>query len=121
MTSFCPDANDTPVSVTAEGEATTTTVRVRETGTGPSRYVVVDLPVGAHPASLATALRSLPIACEFVGMEDLAGTRGGGELRFRVHDQHPRPTSKAGSRVLRLADDSPLAEFLSACGEGEQR
>lgn len=121
MTSFCPDANDAPASDTAEDEAAPMTVRVRETGTGPSRYVVVDLPVGAHPASVATALRSLPIACEFVGMEDLAGTRGGGELRFRVHDHHPRLTSRPGSRVLRLADDSPLAEFLSAYGEGDQR
>ncbi|MEX5636448.1 hypothetical protein [Parafrankia sp. FMc2] len=96
-------------------------VVVRETGTGPFRHLVVDVPAGVHPATLAAALRSLPIACEFETMEDLAGTRGGGELRFRVHDEHPRLTNRPGGRVLRLADDSPFAEYLGACGEGEER
>lgn len=90
------------------------TVRVRETGTGPFRVVVVDVPAGVHPASLVTALRSLPIACEFVNMADLAGTRSGGELRFRVHDGHAplrRPASTyggIGTRVPWLDEDNPL-------------
>ncbi|WP_112105265.1 hypothetical protein [Parafrankia sp. Ea1.12] len=99
-------------------------VVVRETGTGPYRYVVVDVPAGVHPASLAAALRGLPIACEFVNMMDLAGTRSGGELRFRVHEHHtssigglddldaalsPRPArADTGAMVPRLADDSPF-------------
>ncbi|WP_026240252.1 hypothetical protein [Parafrankia discariae] len=89
-------------------------VVVRETGTGPFQYLVVDVPAGAHPASLAKALRSLPIACEFVNMADMAGTRSGGELRFRVHDGHG-PAHHSGStyggigtRVPRLDSDSPF-------------
>ncbi|MBE3206427.1 hypothetical protein IHE48_36840 [Frankia sp. CH37] len=100
--------------------ATPTDVRVRETGTGPFRYVVVEVPAGVHPATLATALRSLPIACEFETMADMSGTHSGGELRFKVHDE-PRKPSKPGSRVLRLADDSPFTEVLGSHGGHEDR
>ncbi|TCJ34380.1 hypothetical protein E0504_33375 [Parafrankia sp. BMG5.11] len=94
-------------------------VRVRETGTGPFRYVVVDVPAGAHPASLAAALRGLPIGCEFASMADLSGTRSGGELHFRVHDQHPRATGGLAPRLLRLADDDPFTESGSVFGGGD--
>jgi len=103
-----------PVPVVTDDGSELPTVRVRETGTGPFRVVVVDVPAGVHPASLATALRSLPIACEFVNMADRAGTRSGGELRFRVHDGHApllRPASTyggIGTRVPRLDEDNPL-------------
>lgn len=89
-------------------------VVVRETGTGPFRYLVVDVPAGVHPASLAKALRSLPIGCEFANMSDLAGTRSGGELRFRVHDDHgPAHGYRSAygdikTRVPRLDADSPF-------------
>lgn len=71
---------------------------------------MVDVPAGAHPASLAKALRGLPLACEFANMMDLAGTRSGGELWFRVHDHHTATPVRAatGARVPRLADDSPF-------------
>ncbi|WP_018640229.1 hypothetical protein [Parafrankia elaeagni] len=90
-------------------------VTVRETGTGPFRYVVVDIPAGVHPVSLAKALRNLPIGCEFANMSDLAGTRSGGELRFRVHDDHgPAHGHRSayddiGTRVPRLDTDSPFS------------
>lgn len=91
-------------------------VAVRETGTGPFRYVVVDVPAGVHPASLAKALRNLPIGCEFANMADMAGTRSGGELRFRVHDGHGHGPAHGhrstygdiGTQVPRLDADSPL-------------
>ncbi len=75
---------------------------VRETGTGPFRCVVVDVPAGVHPASLATVLRSLPIACEFLDAAvALTGTGSGSELRFRVHEAH------GGVGVPRLDEISP--------------
>lgn len=116
MTSIRPGASDRPGPVTAVGETDSTAVRVHETGTGPFRYVVVDVPAGAHPASLASALRGLPIGCEFVNMMDMAGTRSGGELRFRIHDQHPRVTGGLAHRLLRLADDDPFTESGSIVG-----
>lgn len=75
---------------------------VRETGTGPFRCVVVDVPAGVHPASLAAVLRNLPIACEFLDAAvALTGTDSGSELRFRVHEAH------SGVRVPRLDENSP--------------
>ncbi|SQD97991.1 conserved hypothetical protein [Parafrankia sp. Ea1.12] len=122
---------DAPASVAAhEEESELSTVRVREEGTGPYRCIVVDVPAGAHPASLATALRGLPIACEFVNMLDTAGTRSGGELRFRVHEHHPRVgrdldamwrPAKTGTRVPRLADDSPFTFAERPLSEGGAR
>ncbi|WP_066071791.1 hypothetical protein [Frankia sp. EI5c] len=94
-------------------------VQVRETGTGPFRHVVVDVPAGAHPASLAAALRQLPIGCEFANMADLSGTRSGGELHFKVHEQHPSVTGGLAHRLLRLADDDPFTGSGSAFGEGD--
>lgn len=86
------------------------TVCVRETGTGPFRYVVVDVPAGVHPASLATALRTLPIVCEFVDVADTAGSRSCTELRFRVHEEH------SGARRPRLGEDSPGTAAESLAG-----
>jgi len=88
-------------------------VTVRETGTGPFRCVVVDVPAGVHPASLAAVLRNLPIACEFLDAAvALTGTGPGSELRFRVHEAHD------GLRVPRLDESGPsvVAEGPSAGG-----
>lgn len=96
-------------------------VTIKETGTGPYRYITVDVPSGVHPVSLAIALRDLPIACSLV-----SATGGdGSELLFKVHghDDDEDEVSETGSsdvrtgRMLRLATDSPFAALLNPAEE----
>ncbi|ABW10886.1 hypothetical protein Franean1_1444 [Parafrankia sp. EAN1pec] len=76
-----PDMLPAPARTARAESVPNTTLTVREEGTGPYRYVTVTVPDGVHPATLAAALRTLPIACTLASMVD-------GELSFKVvgHD-----------------------------------
>ncbi|SQD99411.1 hypothetical protein E0504_39065 [Parafrankia sp. BMG5.11] len=88
------DMLSAPARSASAGSTPNTTLTIEEEGTGPYHYVTVTVPDGIHPATLAAALRTLPIACILASMMD-------GKLSFKVigHDDEDADLSAVGAAL----------------------
>ncbi|EFC84968.1 hypothetical protein FrEUN1fDRAFT_1880 [Parafrankia sp. EUN1f] len=88
------DMLSAPKRAARAGSIPDTALTIREEGTGPYRYVTVTVPDGVHPATLAAALRTLPIACTLASMVD-------GEMSFKVigHDEEDADWKAVGAAL----------------------
>ncbi|KPM50884.1 hypothetical protein ACG83_37905 [Frankia sp. R43] len=71
---------------------------VRQQGTGPFRCFAVAVPTGAHPATIATALRTLPLGCVLTSMTD-------GEMTFKPAEPHHGSGWNSGPATLEAPPD----------------